>query len=638
MSFIFLIGAIYFFQACYDRVVKKDKYLGNSTSFAEFISGIHCITEAAHNLPISTARKWNNVHKTFKEIRAKNTVIVPSDKTKRLVALDQTSYKRLVEQALNNDDKEVRSVLPSTRQQKFNSELMVIADKYKNTQIYSVLARCKASDPLPSKPYALPKDHKLGDLKGRPIISTCNSIIRPLSQWMAGILNPLVKQKVVAHLGSTQDFIESVKGHIISGKEFFGSLDVSNLYGSIPLEDDNANNTPGLISVVSSFFECNKDSSHASNLESDDFKRLLRMVLFGDIYFFDGVSRVQTTGIAMGNCAAPPLAIIYMSFVEERLISLVGNISVWKRYIDDIFFITSRDPDELLVIANSVNPHIKFTIEKPVNNTIPFLDTLVHVDNGIIQFELFIKPTHSGTCLPYDSHVPNSRKKCLIISENVRVKRIASNKFLQTSENKISNRLTQNGYPKRIINSTIRAISLTKREQPDYTSFIKIPFISEKQKTQVLKLRKRTNLEEKIRVVFTTEKPLAWQFRAKHEVLSCPPNCIACQTASKPGSCFTKNAIYRIECQICGAVYIGQTERTIRTRIGEHAKTSNSFVHQHMINAHGINNVTSFRWRIVTTHPYLNTRLAIEALHIQQNRLHLMNGCEGTKLLSFLQQ
>jgi hypothetical protein len=60
-------------------------------------------------------------------------------------------------------------------------------------------------------------------------------------------------------------------------------------------------------------------SSPISNISKTDFMQLIKWCLYEDRYAFDGTCRQQTTGIAMGNCAAPPFAIIYMHEIEEEI-------------------------------------------------------------------------------------------------------------------------------------------------------------------------------------------------------------------------------------------------------------------------------------------------------------------------------
>jgi hypothetical protein len=403
-------------QSCYDRVKRKNSTLANSTEFTEFLCSVNRITQQASK---PNSRSEKQTIRLIKEIRNKGIPIMPSDKTKRLIALNQEDYQNMLKEALNEDDKIVRNCLPTTIQQKFNSSLSQIIGKYPRSSFSKRLSACLTSEPLPSKPYALPKDHKPGQLKGRPIISTCNSVVRPLAQLLADILYPLIPKFVPAHLDSTKQFVQIVKGLPCGPQYSFGSLDVVNLYGSIPLEDGNG--VLGLVTFLCDFFSAHKMESIFPILSTEDFKTLIKMCLYEDRYLFNGECRKQMDGIAMGNCAAPPFAIIYMHHIEEMIRTRHSGIIIWCRYIDDIFFVVEGDSESLCSTANTVNSCIQFTLEKPADNKIPFLDTLVHLEDGRFQLELFIKPTHSGTCLTFDSHAPLSRKKSLVISEESRL-------------------------------------------------------------------------------------------------------------------------------------------------------------------------------------------------------------------------
>jgi hypothetical protein len=455
-----------------------------------------------------------------------------------------------------------------------------------------------------------------------------------LSQLISNILTPLVTYHVEAHLKSTTQFIAKIKDQPLGTGQSFGSLDVTNLYGSIPIEDCEERGIPGVVTVVSNFFTTYRNESLLPELDPIDFNHLVRLCLCEDQYLFNGQLRTQKKGIAMGNCAAPALAIIYMDEVEKAIHTACPSIVFWKRYIDDIFFISEGDGEELLAISNAVNPYIQFTLEKPVGNTLAFLDTMVHGTDGRFTYELHFKPSHSGTCLPFDSFTPPSRKNSLIISEFIRAQRNSSPVYLQQSIAKVNHRLQQNGYPQRHIQRMQQKISTNPKEKAEYLDFIKIPYRCLKQRKQIIQAAHRTGMHEQLRIVFLTERSLGWQFRPKHEVYQCPDDCTACATATRPTTCFTKNAIYKIQCSVCSAIYIGQTSRTMRSRISEHSKTPASHVFQHM-RTHGPGNHMRFQWSVVTTHPYASNRLAIEALQIKRER-NLMNGCEGSTLLPFL--
>jgi hypothetical protein len=317
----------------------------------------------------------------------------------------------------------------------------------------------------------------------------------------------------------------------------------------------------------------------------------------------------------MGNCAAPPLAIIFMDRIEQQIIEQHTAIRFWKRYIDDIFFITSDSVESLLQDANLISPAIKFTLEMPQERKIAFLDCLVHAnDDGNFSCELFIKSTHSGTCLSFNSFVPKSRLKSLVISENLRAIR---------------------RFPSQFINQTLRSLRTSPNEKIEYLNFLKIPFRSEWQRRKIINLAKETGCHDKIRLIFSTERPLSWLFRPPPNPYVCPSGCAACSTSIKSGTCFIKHAVYKIQCQICSSNYIGQTGRCMRSRILEHINNSSSHVNIHMTNTHGTQHRKSFKWKILAIHPYTGTRLALEAFYIRGQQ-DLMNGCEGMKLLQFL--
>ena len=53
------------------------------------------------------------------------------------------------------------------------------------------------------------------------------------------------------------------------------------------------------------------------------------------------------------------------------------------------------------------------------------------------------------------------------------------------------------------------------------------------------------------------------------------------------------------------------------------------------MSTHGNYNINNFKWKILTTERLKNDRLAKEALYMKSYN-NLMNGCEGSKLLTFL--
>ena len=70
----------------------------------------------------------------------------------------------------------------------------------------------------------------------RPIVSSCNSITEPISQFVDRWLQPHVK-KLPSYLKDTTDFLNLIETTTLSEECLLASIDVSSLYTNIPHED-----------------------------------------------------------------------------------------------------------------------------------------------------------------------------------------------------------------------------------------------------------------------------------------------------------------------------------------------------------------------------------------------------------------
>ena len=94
----------------------------------------------------------------------------------------------------------------------------------------------------------------------------------------------------------------------------------------------------------------------------------------------------------MGTRMAPTYANLYMGYLENELLDKSPlKPLVWKRYIDDIFFLWTHGVDKLndfLQQCNSFDQHIKF--EQTFSpTTTPFLDVQVIIKEGKIETDLY---------------------------------------------------------------------------------------------------------------------------------------------------------------------------------------------------------------------------------------------------------
>ena len=147
-----------------------------------------------------------------------------------------------------------------------------------------------------------------------------------------------------------------------------------------------------------------------------------------------------------------------MHHLESRLLaSSPEKPSMWVRYIDDIFGVWPHGLEGLEQFHHTLNqfhPSIKFSLEHTGElPSIPFLDTSVSItQDGSVTTELYIKPTHSGILLHYDSAHPRSTKDAIAQSQMQRALRVSNTPSGSTrSTRKIANMLERNGYLKTTI-------------------------------------------------------------------------------------------------------------------------------------------------------------------------------------------
>ena len=100
----------------------------------------------------------------------------------------------------------------------------------------------------------------------------------------------------------------------------------------------------------------------------DEVMKLLKLVLENCVFTFQDMFFKQLHGTAMGSPCSPVVANIYMEYFENMALGpeLPVPVKDWKRYVDDVFSIIPKgNRDNLLQYLNSIDPHIKFTIEQP---------------------------------------------------------------------------------------------------------------------------------------------------------------------------------------------------------------------------------------------------------------------------------
>ena len=94
----------------------------------------------------------------------------------------------------------------------------------------------------------------------------------------------------------------------------------------------------------------------------------------------------------------PPYASIFMDYIETEFLKTQSiKPWLWKRFIDDVFFIwtdSEENVERFLKEFNGFHPSIKFTFEKS-KMKVNFLDVVIKIKNGRLSTDLYSKPVDS---------------------------------------------------------------------------------------------------------------------------------------------------------------------------------------------------------------------------------------------------
>ena len=263
------------------------------------------------------------------------------------------------------------------------------------------------------------------------------------------------------------------------------------------------------------------------------------------------------------------------------------------------------------------------------------------LQNGHFSCRLYSKPIRSNTIHPWDSHSPISLKRGILIGELRRAVHRSTPDYETYSTNKVIQRFLVNGYPKSFVNRVYKYFRRkqthhqTKREETNKI-YLKCPYVSEEMKRKMINVMKRTGLNDKVFLSFTNY-PLKRHFRPPKEKIHCDESCITCQSASSRNTCHVKGVIYRVTCNLCKKIYIGETERMVKSRIKEHLNIKNETSHVVLHSKKEHQNKIDITWTIL--HAQLKNkaiRKKLEALYISKHsRDELLNGCSGSRLLIY---
>lgn len=324
-------------------------------------------------------------------------------------------------------------------------------------------------------------------------------------------------------------------------------------------------------------------------------------------FTFDGNTYEQTEGTAMGSPLSPIIADIFMEDLENNLLERSEKKpKLFVRYVDDIFIIWEHGDDELLKffeLANKQHQNIKFTIELENDRTLPFLDTLVIRTDNKLKFKPYKKPTHTDRYLDAKSHHHPAQLQGTITTMFKRLTRTCDSEYVDEETEKLIVTFEKNGYSRGKIQKIIQKAKKIKKEnrEAENSTRITIPYIqgTSEKLGRILKKNGFKVGFKPIRKIKDILNPV----KDKVEPLQ-------------------REGVYRVPCS-CGDVYIGQTRRSINTRLQEHKQALKKLDdNKSAIAEHAIKQDHNIDWdnaKLLHHEPTYYKRMIKEAIEIKKH-------------------
>lgn len=407
-------------------------------------------------------------------------------------------------------------------------------------------------NPLPPRLYGLPKLHK-PNIPIRPVVSYNSAPAYKLTHKVNQILRDTVNFNPKYSIKNSLDLIEKIKDVQIPLNAKIVSFDVCNLFPSVPTIDCKI--------IVD-------DMLHKKLINPtiiSDINHTLSTCLNQNYFKYNDQFYKQCEGLAMGSPLSPILAEIFMDNFEDKLFSISNNVKYvkyWHRYVDDVLCLwtgSKRQLDLFFQLLNSQHKSIKFTMESGDEGNLNFLDLNIDISNGKHNFKIYRKPTYSDAIIPSSSRHPISHKHAIFHSLLHRLINVPlSSVDYKLELNTIKTIAVNNGYPTHLIDNLLRKKIKNKNMHLIYAinnldrinkKWVRLSFIG----STTIKITNKINKSLYKPTYYCQNNLGKYLLNNKDKV-----------------DTFDNSGVYQLNCNNCECLYIGQSGRSVKTRVKEH--------------------------------------------------------------------
>ena len=148
---------------------------------------------------------------------------------------------------------------------------------------------------------------------------------------------------------------------------------------------------------------------------------------------------------------------------------LVGIISMWKRFIDDIFTLIKGPEESCKELVNHLNtlmPGVVTFTYSYSSEKVVFLDLEISLVDGKLETNLHIKPSNSQIYLDYQSNHPEHTKSSIQYSQALRViERCSRQEQVDIHLENLKGKLIEKNYPEKVIDDKFKMAKKKDRKE-----------------------------------------------------------------------------------------------------------------------------------------------------------------------------
>lgn len=547
-------------------------------------------------------RKQLILHKAYKATKNflkinSELIVTEADKGNVTIIMNKSVYEKLLSDYFEDSVKYRKlSFDPTLKLQEKNNNFVrkLFKDGLITKPLKRKLSTYTAQAP---RPKCTPKIHKEGI---RVIINGTNSPSYDLARFLNEIFT-MINTENKYNIKNSKHIKDILDNTVGEQDDIMISLDVISMYERIPI-----------VEVFKSLEKRKENLSHHTKIPWTILMNMVKFCIDDANYLtWNGKIYKQKQGLTIGGSVSGILADFVITDLLDYAIYESGlNITLVKKYVDDMLIIISRDEVEnFLNIMNSVNKAIQFTLETEEHQLLPFLDLRIHrKNNNTFETSYYQKVTSKNRILNYHSAHPHSQKIGTAYGLIHRIINNTSPSFKDESIDTIHKILSSNNYPtkltQQLINKFQKNITTAQHLHNTTKTFRAItytPSLSENIQNLLQKY------DDKLKISFRPTTNVGRLIKLPQSKLE-PPDRFG--------------VVYKFDCNGCNGTYIGQTGRKLSQRIKEHkndVKQKHSSKNQTAAISHILNTGHTFNYddtQILTTQQHYRKRLTLESINI----------------------